>query len=114
MNRLLYVRVGKDPQVVDLPKITLKSLQQMVGGPIETVPVNPYWGSISRNAIYIVNEEGKVLGLPVNTAIMNGRDVICGDFVVAATDGEDIVGLDDLQVAYLPDIFGRSPDRRLP
>lgn len=85
---------------------TLESMQELVGGYIETVR---YEGI--ENVIYVVNEEGKVLDMKPNKFIYDGRDLICGDFFVAAfginEDGEpDIVGLNERQEEFVMNTIG--------
>lgn len=60
----------------------LEYLQRLVGGPIEIVP-------LTAKEIMVVNEEGKIYGLPVNDEATQrfitstGRyDVIAGDVLV--------------------------------
>lgn len=62
----------------------LKELQQLVGGYIETLPV-------ATDQLMIVNEEGKLMNLPINKrateiAIENCiLDVIVGDVLICLT-----------------------------
>lgn len=69
----------------DLPKKNqLKPLQQAVGGMIEVVP------STQEGLSVICNEEGKLIGLPINykATILHrfGTDPLCGDVVILQTD----------------------------
>lgn len=60
---------------------TLEELQEIVGGYIEIVP-------FGMNLL-VVNEEGKLLGLPVNvgaTSMMSGRDTIVGNALYCRKD----------------------------
>lgn len=63
---------------------TLRNLQNTVGGYIETVP-------ITRNAVCIVNEEGKIWNLPKNFILGTPpfHDVIVGTAIIVGTDDED-------------------------
>ena len=63
---------------------TLKNLQNIVGGPIETV-------SVAGGAICIFNEEGKLRGLARNFQLGNWpyADIIVGDAVIVGADGEE-------------------------
>lgn len=63
---------------------TLKNLQNIVGGPIETV-------SVAGGAICICNEEGKLRGLARNFQLGNWpyADIIVGDAVIVGADGEE-------------------------
>ena len=62
---------------------TLEKFQILVKGYIEVV-------RISDTAVMIVNEEGKINGLPFN--FMYGEflpDAICGNVIVCGVDGEE-------------------------
>ena len=53
-----------------------------------------------------MNEEGKLRGLQPHRIIASGRDIICGDFFVAAfgkneDEEDDIVGLTEEQGAIV-------------
>lgn len=60
---------------------SLEALQDAVSGYIETV-------RIGEDALLIVNEEGKLLGLEQNFTIKD-FDTIAGTAIVVGTDGED-------------------------
>ena len=79
-----------------LPKnkktFTLAELQEYVGGYIEIVPIEKVPHFYMRDALMVVNEEGKLNGLPINiiatdiylynhTGIM-GVDTIVGDVLI--------------------------------
>ena len=63
---------------------SLKNLQRIVDGPIETVPVG-------GGAICICNEEGKIRGMEKNffLGLPPYGDVIVGEVAIVGTDGED-------------------------
>lgn len=67
---------------------SLKNLQKIVGGPIETI-------ACGGSSVIICNEEGKIRGLEPNFRIGNGwlADVIVGEAIVIGTDGEDFCDL---------------------
>lgn len=58
----------------------LKTLQDIVGGLIETVWIN-------ENTVLICNDEGKMKHLRPN--IWVGSDIVCGTVIVCGVDGED-------------------------
>ena len=64
---------------------SLKNLQKIVDGPIETVPLG--------DSVIICNEEGKLRGLERNFQIRYKTlpvvDVIVGDAIVIGVDGDD-------------------------
>ena len=71
--------------------LSLETLQKAVGGFIETIPCLDN----GKYRVMILNEEGKLDGLPLNpiaTAMTRGivasMDFIVGDVVIADEDGE--------------------------
>ena len=86
-------------KIIDQPKITLEDFQKVVGGWIEGI-------SIGQNITMYCNEEGKIIGLPVNYLatyiVQNMRqftDVVCGNVIFSKIDkdGEEIsLSLDDI------------------
>lgn len=103
--RVISCKAGMPALPIDIDG-TLESMQELVGGYIETVR---YEGR--RNIAYVINEEGKVLDMKPNKFIYEGRDLICGDFFVAAVgfneDGElDIVGLDESHEEFVMNTIG--------
>ena len=90
--KVLLVKPKKKPEVVEIEG-SLESLQKMVGGYIEvTYPFDDPVG-------LIMNEEGKLLGLPSNRALKdsNGRiyDIIAGDFLITGLTEENFGSLSD-------------------
>lgn len=71
---------------------TLKNMQKTVGGHIECV-------KLSSGDVLVVNEEGKLQGLPVNKNIKKGTfrgDVIVGDCFICGQAGEELTDINDL------------------
>lgn len=66
---------------------SLKNLQNTVGGYIETITFDKF--------VIIVNEEGKLKGLPFNMRL--GSDSLVGTIIVAGIDGEEF---GDLQIDF--------------
>ena len=83
--RILFKEPGKEPRTMIIPN-TLKMLQDLVGGYIETVRV-------SADAIRICNEDGKNLGLEPNFFFGAIGDVIVGPVIIAGDGGEDFTDL---------------------
>jgi hypothetical protein len=74
---------GRLGETIDNP--TLEQLQDIVGGYIQAV----YLG---YGRYLVVNEEGKLMGLPVNlaaTALVSGVDVIVGHAVICTKEELD-------------------------
>lgn len=78
--KAIIKEVGQSPKVEDI-KNDLQTLQELVGGYIECV-------MLGQGIVLVVNEEGKLDGLPVNFPL--GNDVIVGTTVFVADnfDGE--------------------------
>lgn len=77
-------------QTSEIP--TLEELQRLVGGYIESVPVRI---PVSDKPVMIVNEEGKLKGLPRNRAATSVArlfegDYVAGDAVLIDRAGEDL------------------------
>lgn len=93
--RVIYCRIGQTPKILEIDG-ELKTMQDLVGGYIETYPYE------YEPMVFVMNEEGKLQGLQPHRIIASGRDIICGDFFVAAfgknEDGDDdIIGLTEEQ-----------------
>lgn len=82
----ILLRVGHEPQELPNPgqELSLKDMQQMVGGYIEMVRL-----SNGKQAL-IINEEGKLKGLPTNPTatllvadVLREQDYIVGDAILA-------------------------------
>lgn len=79
--RVLRRRPGEKFEAADIPN-TLKAFQEQVGGPIEAV-------AITNRTTLIVNENGKLEGLPYNCDICGHR--LVGTVLAVWVDGEDFV-----------------------
>lgn len=88
--KVLMVEPGKVPYETDLAS-DLKSLQKAVGGTIECV--YPYTEPVGL----VCNDEGKLLGLPLNRAVYNDNgqlvDIISGNFFIVGLEGEGFTDL---------------------
>lgn len=72
---------------------TLENLQKTVGGYIETV-------KLTESDVIICNEEGKLLGLPVNFRLYGDSiysDTVRGDIIVIGTKGDEF---DDVRMDF--------------
>lgn len=77
----------------------LETLQALVEGYIETVPTALSEGWSGEEGVIptlIVNEEGKLMGLPENEAATDVSallyDYICGNAVLLGARGEELIG----------------------
>ena len=85
MIRVLMIEPGKSPEMREISD-TLKSMQEVVGGWIEEyVPFDD-------DVALVVNEEGKINGLPLNRAIRSEdgslQDIIAGPFFICSAPVE--------------------------
>ena len=98
--RIIVVEGGKRPYEAELEH-DLESMRRCVGGNIEVV-----YEPGGRDAALICNDEGKLLGLPLNRALRDEEgeiyNVIAGSFFVcgAPPDSESFTSLMDEQVDY--------------
>ena len=80
MNVLL-VEPNADPRAIEIDG-SLASMQPLVGGLIEAV--YPFEAPVAL----ICNDEGKLLGLPLNRPLWDGADVLAGPGFLAGCDNE--------------------------
>ena len=98
--RVVMVEVGRKACEMELED-SLASMQRAVGGLIQAV-----YEPGGRDAALICNEEGKLLGLPLNRALRdeNGEiyDAVAGTFFIcgAPPDSENFTSLTDEQIDY--------------
>ena len=105
--RIIIVIGGKKPYEAELEH-DLESMRRCVGGDIEAV-----YEPGGRDAALICNDEGKLLGLPLNRALRDEKgeiyDVIAGTFFIcsAPPDSESFTSLTDEQVDYWMERFAK-------
>ena len=111
--RILVVEPGHVPYEKDIPS-TLEAMQEIVSGTIQAVYPFP------EAVALICNDEGKLLGLPLNRALRddNGSiyDVVAGTFFLcgAPADAEDFASLTDEEIQkfrkhfWYPEAFIRA------
>lgn len=104
---ILLVEPGRRPRRVRIPG-DFDSLQEAVAGHIECI--YPFEDQIG----IVCNEEGKLLGLPFNRALRNGRgkiyDILVGNFLVVGLSDEEFCSLTpELFEKY--EEFYHTPDR---
>lgn len=95
--KILVVEPGKAPVEREITG-TLDSMQEVVGGMVQGL-------YIAEDIAIICNEEGKLLGLPLNRAIFDQetheiREIIAGTFFIcgAPIDSESFASLTDEQI----------------
>ena len=101
------VEPERSPYEVELEN-SLGAMQRRVGGTIEAV-----YEPGGRDAALICNDEGKLLGLPLNRALRDEEgeiyDVISGTFFIcgAPPDSESFASLTDEQMDYWMERFAK-------
>ena len=103
--RVVYIEAGKRPEVRNIGH-SLKEMQKLVGGYIETI--HPF----NDTAVIVCNEEGKINGLPLNRGLMHPEtgelyEIIAGNFFIcdAPLGTDDFAGLSDKQVEIYMEQF---------
>ena len=100
--KALVFKVGQKPKLEDI-KNELDVLKEIVGGWIECV-------GIDDGVVLICNEEGKLLDLePNRELIINEQivDIVCGNFIICGTDGEEFDDLSDEMIKKWKFIYKR-------
>ena len=98
--RVVMVEVGRKACEMELED-SLASMQRAVGGLIQAV-----YEPGGRDAAIVYNDDGKLMGLPLNRALRDEDgeiyDAIAGTFFIcgALADSENFTSLTDEQVAY--------------
>ena len=112
--KAVKLEAGKYAEIVEIDG-DLKSLQRSVGGLIDVV--TPF----RRNVCLVFNDEGKVLGLPLNRALKlrSGKvyDIIAGPAYILGDTGEgEFCSLSDRDAEHYrkmfhsPEVFVRRQD----
>ena len=71
------------PKEIELDN-TLEAMQKFVGGPIECITLSDTGSAVTL----VCNDEGKLLGLPLNRPLWDGADVLAGPGFLAGCDNE--------------------------
>ena len=106
--RVILCKPGEKAETIEMED-SLRAMQEMVGGRIEEYMP---W---EEEVAIICNEEGKMMGLPMNRALRDEDeqiyDVICGTFFLCAAppDEENFCSLSDEQIDRFTDLF-RHPE----
>ena len=102
---ILVVEPMKPPTVQEIDG-SLESMQRIVGGDIEAV--YPFDDPVA----IVCNEEGKMLGLPMNRAMTDESgvpyDIVCGTFFVAGLKEDDFASLTEQQIEKYKDKYSHE------
>lgn len=81
---------------------SLSTLQEYVGGDIQTVP-------LTQGLLIICNDDGKILGLPVNRAITDRDrhvyDIVVGNALVVRVAGEEFASITKSDIPIIEKYF---------
>lgn len=88
----LLVPANGEPRRIEVDN-TLEALQKVVGGYIETC-------TICTDTVAIINEEGRLLGLPINEHLR----FFVGDALIVGVDGDEFASLTDQQINSLKSV----------
>ncbi len=99
--QVLLVEPGKEARPFEMQD-ALKAMQTAVGGLIQAL--YPW----EDNAALVCNDEGKIIGLPLNRALED-YDVIAGTFFVCGTKGDGFCSLSNEQMEKYKAMF-ESPE----
>lgn len=110
---ILVIKPGKRPKTVRIDH-TLPAMQKAVGGYLEAI--YPFEDPVAL----VVNEEGKLMGLPYNRALRDTSgeiyDTIAGTFFICGLGEGDFCSLPKplqekyLQLFFCPELFLRTKD----
>lgn len=93
--KVLVVRPMEMPEVQEIDH-TLSAMQELVGGTIQAV--YPFDDPV----VLVCNDEGKLLGLPMNRALTDESgvpyDIVCGTFFVVGIGDENFTSLTEQQI----------------
>ena len=88
---VLLVNPYEAPQTIEIPA-DLSAYQKLVGGTIQAI-----YPSMEDPIALICNDEGKLLGLPLNRPLFDDEgnlyDIIAGSFFVAGLSDDDFASL---------------------
>ena len=109
--RVLVVEPGQPPAVQEIDG-SLESMQRLVGGYIQAV--YPFADPVAL----ICNEEGKLLGLPMNRTLRDERgvpyDIVCGTFFLVGIAEDDFASLTDWQIEKYADYYRGEVELSVP
>lgn len=105
--KAILVKAGLEPELIEFEE-SLENLQKYVGGYIEMVQ---YFDD--NDVDVVINEEGKIIGLPLNKVIKcNGRviDFIMGDLLIVGANDEtgETISIPEDKISKYMNIFSND------
>lgn len=98
--KALLIEPMQKPRVIEI-EVSLESYQQQVGGLIEIL-------YLEDDAVLVVNEEGKLLGLAPNRRFYD--DILVGNILILGIRGENLVGLSDENIRKYTEQFAEPEE----
>lgn len=100
--RILIIEPARRPELREIDG-SLKAMQGIVGGLIQ--PIYPF----DEPVALVCNDEGKLLGLPMNRALRDENGTICdilyGTFFICGIGEEHFVSLTEKQAEKFSQLF---------
>lgn len=99
--KVVLVRPGEASSIEEIDS-SLRCMQQIVDGSIQAI--YPF----EDNVVLVCNDDGKLLGLEPNRALIYGRkayDIIAGTFFVCGIAGESFTSLTPVQLTRYQTMF---------
>ena len=92
--RVVIIEPGKPARIAEIDS-GLESMQAIVGGYIQVISAKAMPGgeALGHDMILVLNEEGKLEGLPYNFKLWGGEDHAVGTCFVCKEQGDELVGL---------------------
>lgn len=104
--KIIVKKVGCPCEVVEVEKLELDDMQNIVGGYVECMELDVGEKDVPIRVDMWLNEEGKLHGLEPNIALFNEdgvQDIVVGDVFFACHDEYGAtVGLDEKACAVIP------------
>jgi hypothetical protein len=91
MEKIIVLKTDGSRGLVEVENLSLETMKGIVGGYIETLPLIEV-----EDALFVLNEEGKLEGLEPN--FMYHGETVVGNVFICRQKGEEMVGLTDAQV----------------
>jgi len=106
--RILVVPVNEEPKIMTVQN-DLRASQEIVGGYIQTFPLDSVIPNPSLGAIAVLNEEGKITDgvKPNRTIYNNGKafNIFYGKFFICSLNGEHFGSITPEQETYYKTLF---------
>ncbi|MCF8017795.1 MAG: DUF3846 domain-containing protein [Vallitaleaceae bacterium] len=107
--RVVIIEPDKPARIEEINN-SLSSMQATVGGYIQVIPAKAISGgkSLSHDLILVLNEEGKLDGLPFNFKLWDGADYVAGTCFVCKEQGDEMVGLSESEAQMVVELIDKK------